>query len=50
VLQELFTWVQTGAAEDGRLMGGFGATGVAPYFAPTLAACGLTFPEGMSEA
>jgi pilus assembly protein CpaF len=49
VLQELFAWEKTGVREDGRFTGVFRATGATPSFAPTLAAQGLTFPEGMFE-
>jgi pilus assembly protein CpaF len=50
VLQELFTWKKTGVQEDGRFTGIFRPTGATPSFAPTLAAAGLTFPEGMFGA
>jgi pilus assembly protein CpaF len=50
VLQELFAWEKTGVGEGGRFTGVFKATGAVPSFASTLAAAGLTFPEGMFEA
>ena len=50
VLEELFTWEKTGVGEDDRFTGVFKATGATPSFTPTLAAMGLTFPEGMFEA
>jgi hypothetical protein len=46
----LFTWEKTGTGEDGRLTGVFKATGAVPSFVPTLAAAGMTFPEGMFDA
>lgn len=49
VLEELFTWEKTGVGEDGRFTGIFKATGATPSFTPTLAAMGLTFPEGTFE-
>ncbi len=49
VLQELFRWEKTGVQDDGRFTGVFKATGATPSFVPTLAAMGLTFPEGMFE-
>ncbi len=49
VLEELFTWEKTGIGEDERFTGVFKATGATPSFAPSLAAMGLTFPEGTFE-
>ncbi|HET91979.1 MAG TPA: CpaF family protein [Chloroflexi bacterium] len=47
-LQDLFTWEKMKVMDDGhRFIGHFRPTHVPPSFAPTLAAAGLVFPEGM---
>jgi len=49
ILQELFTWAQSALDADGRIVGTHKATGAIPSFASTLAAAGLTFPDGTFE-
>lgn len=45
VLQDLFVFVQTGAASRGRVLGGFRSTGIRPKFMPKLQAAGIVLPD-----
>lgn len=46
-MQEIFSFRQTGLAEDGSVQGYFQATGVRPKFAERLRAFGINLPDAM---
>jgi pilus assembly protein CpaF len=48
-MQEVFSYVQTGIASDGSVLGHFGATGVRPRFSERLASRGATLPDSVFE-
>ena len=48
-MQEVFSYVQTGIASDGSVVGHFGATGVRPRFSERLASRGATLPDSIFE-
>ena len=48
-MQEVFSYVQTGIASDGSVVGHFGATGVRPRFSERLASRGATLPDSVFE-
>ena len=45
-MQEIYGFTQTGVAEDGKVLGYFGATGVRPQFMQRFKAFGITLPSG----
>ena len=49
MLQEIFTFKQTGVAEDGKVQGYFSATGVRSRLWEKLVANGVHLPEGIFE-
>lgn len=44
-MQEIYAFTQTGIAEDGTVLGHFGATGVRPKFMARLRAYGITVSD-----
>jgi len=44
-MQEIYAFTQTGVAEDGTVLGRFGATGIRPKFMGRLRAYGLRVPD-----
>lgn len=44
-MQEIYAFTQTGLAEDGTVLGHFGATGVRPKFMGRLKAYGISLPD-----
>ena len=48
-MQEIFTFRQTGIAEDGSVQGHFHASGVRPRFLERLRAFGITLPETLFD-
>ena len=44
-MQEIFSFTQTGVADDGTVLGYYSATGVRPQFMRRLTAFGNTVPE-----
>ncbi len=46
-LQDLFTFVQSGVGEDGKILGDMAPTGIRPSFAERFAASGIPLPEGI---
>ncbi len=48
-MQEIFTFKQTGIADDGSVTGHFGATGVRPKFSDRLSAYGIRLADKMFE-
>jgi pilus assembly protein CpaF len=48
-MQEIFTFKQTGIAEDGSVAGHFCATGVRPKFCDRLRAYGITLPDNLFD-
>jgi pilus assembly protein CpaF len=48
-MQEVFSYVQTGIASDGSVLGHFSATGVRPRFSERLASRGAALPDSVFE-
>jgi pilus assembly protein CpaF len=48
-MQEIFTFKQTGIAEDGSVTGHFCATGVRPKFTDRLRSYGITLPDNLFD-
>jgi len=49
VLQDIFLFKQTGVDEQGKVLGGFEATGLRPKLMERLAQQGLELPQGLFE-
>jgi len=49
VMQDIFEFVRTGIASDGKVLGQFTATGVRPKFADRLKVMGVSLPQGIFE-
>ncbi len=49
ILQDLFRYVQTGVDDNGRVQGGFAATGLRPDFMEKFESNGIKLPEGLFE-
>jgi pilus assembly protein CpaF len=48
-LQDLFVFEKKGIGEDGRVVGGFRATGVRPSFSEKLRLAGVKVPEALFD-
>jgi pilus assembly protein CpaF len=48
-MQEIFTFRQTGIADDGQVEGHFQATGIRPRFSERLRSFGIVFPDAMFD-
>jgi pilus assembly protein CpaF len=49
VMQDIFSYVQSGVSPEGRVLGAFGATGVRPRFADKLKSSGIILPPDTFE-
>lgn len=45
VMQDIFRFEQTGITPQGKITGGFQATGIVPRFNDNLKSCGINLPE-----